>query len=82
MNWQRKLGAPKPSETFQELFNRARVLEQQYQESAASRSGDKQDKLIRSSSQQKGNGGNPNSERNTFPSMYPFMSALATIVTK
>ena len=26
--WQRKLGAPKPPETFQELYNRARTLEQ------------------------------------------------------
>ena len=26
--WQRKLGAPKPSETFQELYDRARTLEQ------------------------------------------------------
>ena len=72
VKWQRKLGAPKPSETFQELFNRARVLEQhekQYQESAASRSGDKQDKPIRPSSQQKGNGGAQqkyDSERNTY----------------
>ena len=35
-----KIGAPKPSETFQELYDRARVLEQheqQYVESAASR---------------------------------------------
>ena len=59
VKWQRKLGAPKTGETFQELFNRARVLEQhekQYQESAAFRSGDKQDKPIRPSSQQKGNG--------------------------
>ena len=40
VKWQRKLGAPKPGETFQELFDRARVLEQhekQYAESAASR---------------------------------------------
>ena len=72
VKWQRKLGAPKTGETFQELFNRARVLEQhekQYQESAASRSGDKQDKPIRPSSQQKGNGGSQqksDSERNTF----------------
>ena len=77
VKWQRKLGAPKPSETFQELFNRARVLEQhekQYQESAASRSGDKQDKPIRPSSQQKGNGGAQqkyDSERNTFYKYVP-----------
>ena len=75
VKWQRKLGAPKPSETFQELFNRARVLEQhekQYQESAASRSGDKQDKLIRSSSQQKGNGGSQqNPDSNTFSKYVP-----------
>ena len=40
VKWQRKIGAPKPSETFQELYDRARVLErheQQYVESAASR---------------------------------------------
>ena len=40
VKWQRKIGAPKPSETFQELYDRARVLErheQQYIESAASR---------------------------------------------
>ena len=40
VKWQRKLGAPKPSETFQELYDRARVLERherQYAESAASR---------------------------------------------
>ena len=39
VKWQRKIGAPKPSETFQELYDRARVLErheQQYIESAAS----------------------------------------------
>ena len=77
VKWQQKLGAPKPSETFQELFNRARVLEQhekQYQESAASRSGDKQDKPIRPSSQQKGNGGAQqkyDSERNTFYKYVP-----------
>ena len=38
--WQRKLGAPKPSETFHELYDRARMLEQherQYAESAAAR---------------------------------------------
>ena len=37
VKWQRKLGAPKTGETFQELFDRARVLEQhekQYTESA------------------------------------------------
>ena len=35
--WQRKLGAPKPSETFQELYDRARTLEQhEKQYSAAS----------------------------------------------
>ena len=36
--WQRKLGAPKVQETFQELFDRARMVEQrekQYAESAA-----------------------------------------------
>ncbi len=36
--WQRKLGAPKLEETFQELYDRARILEQrekQYAESAA-----------------------------------------------
>lgn len=40
VKWQRKLGAPKTGESFQELFDRARVLEQhekQYLESAASR---------------------------------------------
>ena len=37
--WQRKLGAPKTGETFQEFYDRARVLKQhegQYAESAAS----------------------------------------------
>ena len=41
VKWQRKLGAPKTGESFQELYDRARVLEQherQYMESAASRS--------------------------------------------
>ena len=36
--WQRKLGAPKMEETFQELYDRARMYEQrekQYAESAA-----------------------------------------------
>ena len=40
VKWQRKLGAPKTDETFQELFDRALVLEQhekQYAMSAASR---------------------------------------------
>ena len=38
--WQRKLGTPKPSETFHELYDRARMLEQherQYTESAVAR---------------------------------------------
>ena len=42
MKWQRKLAAPKTWETFQELYDRARVLEQhekQCAESAASRDG-------------------------------------------
>ena len=29
--WQRKLGAPKPDESFDELFNRARVVERREQ---------------------------------------------------
>ncbi len=40
VKWQRRLGAPKTSETFQELYDRARVIERherQYTESAASR---------------------------------------------
>ena len=39
--WQRKLGAPRPEETFSQLFERARMFEQhekQYSEAAASRS--------------------------------------------
>ena len=42
VKWQRKLAAPKTGETFQEFYDRARVLEQhekQYAESAASRDG-------------------------------------------
>ena len=35
VQWQRKLGAPKVEETFQELFDRARQREKQYAESAA-----------------------------------------------
>ena len=38
--WQRKLGAPKPAETFYELYDRARTLErheQQYNVTAAAR---------------------------------------------
>ena len=38
--WQRKLGAPKPNETFEELYDKARTLErhdQQYSHSAAER---------------------------------------------
>ena len=41
MKWQRKVGAPKTGETFQELYDRARILEQherQYAESTAARS--------------------------------------------
>ena len=41
VKWQRKLGAPKPQETFRELYDRARTLEQhekQYAASAASKS--------------------------------------------
>ena len=34
--WQRKLGAPKPSETFRELYDRARMLEQHEKQYAAS----------------------------------------------
>ena len=40
VKWQRKLGAPKPQETFRELYDRARTLEQhekQYVASATSR---------------------------------------------
>ena len=40
VRWQRKLGAPKPAESFQELYNRARIVEQherQYAASAAAR---------------------------------------------
>ena len=40
VRWQRKIGAPKMDETFQELYDRARMFEQrekQYAESAASR---------------------------------------------
>ena len=40
VKWQRKVGAPKTGETFQELYDRARILEQherQYAESAAAR---------------------------------------------
>ena len=43
--WQRKLGAPKPDETFDELFSRARITErreQQYSEVAEERSDSKQ----------------------------------------
>ncbi len=42
VKWQRKLGVPKPEETFPELYDRARVLEhheKQYEKSAATRSG-------------------------------------------
>jgi len=28
VQWQRKLGAPKPNESFKELYDRARILEQ------------------------------------------------------
>ena len=41
VKWQRKLGAPKPQETFRELYDRARTFEQhekQYAASAASKS--------------------------------------------
>ena len=41
VKWQRKLSAPKPQETFRELYDRARTLEQhekQYAASAASKS--------------------------------------------
>jgi len=41
VKWQRKLGAPKTGETFQELYNQAQILEQherQYMESAALKS--------------------------------------------
>ena len=40
VQWQRKLGAPKPAESFKELYDRARTLEQhekQYTASAAAR---------------------------------------------
>jgi len=40
VQWQRKLGAPKPNESFKELYDRARILEQhekQYAASAAAR---------------------------------------------
>ena len=42
--WQRKLGAPKPEESFDELFNRARVVErreQQYKEVEGEKSSEK-----------------------------------------
>ena len=48
--WQRKLGAPKPSETFQELYDRARTLEQhekQYNAASVTVHGEKKnEKLI------------------------------------
>ena len=52
--WQRKLGTPKPKESFEELYDRARILEQhdqQYNQSAAERNdskGTKKDKPVRS----------------------------------
>ena len=36
MKWQRKLGSPKPEETFHDLFTRARMLEECEKQFAAS----------------------------------------------
>ena len=47
--WQRKLSAPKPSETFQELFDRARTLEQhekQYNAASVTVHGEKNEKPV------------------------------------
>ena len=63
--WQHKLGAPKPKESFEQLYDRARTLErhdQQYNQSAAERNdskGTKKEKTVRSK---------PESEPKTSPS--------------
>ena len=36
VKWQRKLGAPKPGESFHELYDRARMLEQYEKQYSAS----------------------------------------------
>ena len=55
--WQRKLGAPKPNETFEELYSRARTLEchdQQFTQSAAGKNEPRTKKTDRSASEPTG----------------------------
>ena len=54
--WQRKLGAPKPDESFDELFNRARVVErweQQYKEAEGERNEKEKEKVTAPEKQDK-----------------------------
>ena len=72
--WQRKLGAPKTDETFEDLFNRAHTVEkhdEQYNQSAADKSdncknsiSNKAESLNKAGSENSGGGAKENAPEN------------------